>query len=222
MIKINSTKRGFTLLEMLVSLGVFAIVAVIAVGALVRITILNRQAQTLQSSMNNIAFAMESISRDLRVGTNYACEKDVSNIIWSSVEGSNLGQKECVVDANPSGNRIIAYDSGVKISDEHGGTCDLIYAFGFFQEGTIWSFKKAQQSSCGENLVDDAFYPIIDEGNTNITGYELGLNIDPLNSGSEYPVVFLRMKGYAGVKEKERSYFDIQTSVSQRTASIGI
>src|ERR1035437_4002808 len=64
---------GFTLIEMLVSISIFMVVAVVAVTALLKIVDANRKSQTLQDAINNINFAMDSITREIRVGNMYTC-----------------------------------------------------------------------------------------------------------------------------------------------------
>ena len=76
--------RGFTLVEMIVSLGIFAVVAVVALGALVRIMTANQKAQTLQSAMTNISFALESMSRELRSGITYHCDYDTTTGLYEN------------------------------------------------------------------------------------------------------------------------------------------
>src|SRR3989338_2524865 len=51
--------RGFTLVELIVSIGLFAIVMLISVGALLALTGANRKAQALQSVMNNLNVALD-------------------------------------------------------------------------------------------------------------------------------------------------------------------
>jgi len=219
MIKKTLTTRGFTLLEMLVSLGIFAIVAVIAVGALVRITGLNKQAQTLQASMNNIGYALENMSRDMRMRSQYTCVNDISQINTNNGSGpTDLSKSSCVVG---SGNNIIAYESAEHKDNSTPDGCNLVYAFGFLPNGTnpqTWSLNKAQQISCGSAL--SGFSPIIDQTNTIIDGYQLGV-YRPGGGGDQYARVFIRLKGYAGNREKEKNYFDIQTSVSERITEVG-
>jgi len=62
---------GFTLVEMLVALGIFSIVMLVAVSALLSVVDLNRKAQAAKSVMNNLNFALESMSREIRVGSDY-------------------------------------------------------------------------------------------------------------------------------------------------------
>ena len=63
--------QAFSLVEMIVSMAIFSVVAVIALGALTKIIASNRKAQSLQSSITNLNFMLDSMSRELRVGAYY-------------------------------------------------------------------------------------------------------------------------------------------------------
>lgn len=65
---------GFTLIEMIVSLAVFAGVITIAVGALLVLVATSNQLQQDQNIMVNLSFALDSMTREIRTGTNYYCE----------------------------------------------------------------------------------------------------------------------------------------------------
>jgi prepilin-type N-terminal cleavage/methylation domain-containing protein len=65
--------RGFTLVELLVSLALFSIVVVSALGAVLTISDANRRVQKNRAVMDNINLAMESMSRNIRLGRNYYC-----------------------------------------------------------------------------------------------------------------------------------------------------
>jgi len=65
--------RGFTLIEMLISTAIFAVVMVISLGALLAMSESDRKAQTLKSVINNLNFSLDSISRTVRTGSNYQC-----------------------------------------------------------------------------------------------------------------------------------------------------
>ncbi|MBP9701915.1 MAG: type II secretion system protein, partial [Candidatus Pacebacteria bacterium] len=68
---INTHKKGFTLVEMVVSMGIFSIVMVVAMGAFLKITEVNKRAQNVKNAVNNVNFTLEAISRELRTGKNY-------------------------------------------------------------------------------------------------------------------------------------------------------
>ncbi len=64
---------GFTIIEMIVAIGLFGVVMVIASGALLTMLDANRKAQTIKSVINNLSFALESMTREIRMGSNYHC-----------------------------------------------------------------------------------------------------------------------------------------------------
>lgn len=92
----SSSSGGFTLVEMIVAIFVFSVVMVIATGALVSIMGANRKAQSVKSVMNNVAFSLDSMTRALRVGTEYdcgvsACASEGSNTLtFTDVDGRNI------------------------------------------------------------------------------------------------------------------------------------
>lgn len=67
-------QRGFSLVEVLVSLSIFIVVVTISVGALMSLIAANARARNTQSAMTNISYALDSMTRDMRTGTDYDCE----------------------------------------------------------------------------------------------------------------------------------------------------
>lgn len=66
--KIKKEKRGFTLIEMLVSIAIFSLVLVVILGAIMSIVDANRKARTLMTVMNNLNFTVESMTRSFKTG----------------------------------------------------------------------------------------------------------------------------------------------------------
>lgn len=58
--------KGFTLIEMLVSLTLFSVVVVITIGSIFTIIDSNRKSQSLSLVMNDLNFAIESMTRDIK------------------------------------------------------------------------------------------------------------------------------------------------------------
>src|SRR3989338_10090490 len=67
---------GFTLLEMIVAVGVFAVLASLSVGSLLMLTGAQKKAATLQSIQDNLRFALEAMSKDARFGDQFYCSDD--------------------------------------------------------------------------------------------------------------------------------------------------
>ncbi|MDP3727105.1 MAG: type II secretion system protein [bacterium] len=67
----SSFRDGFTLLEMVVSFGIFSVVIVTAVGALIAISGAQSKAVNIQSIQDNVRFALESMTKEMRTGKSF-------------------------------------------------------------------------------------------------------------------------------------------------------
>ena len=65
--------RGFTLVEILVVLGVFSSVMVIAAGALLTTQSINTKLKESQSVLDNVNLSVELMARDIRYGSEFHC-----------------------------------------------------------------------------------------------------------------------------------------------------
>jgi prepilin-type N-terminal cleavage/methylation domain-containing protein len=205
-------KNGFTLVEMIVALGIFSIVAVVALGALVKIISANHKAQTLQASITNLNFALDAMSREMRVGNVYHCDDGSS-----ALNKSNYGVAGCTGASTRGGPQVITRIA--FRSSEVGGIneCNLIYAylFDYNLSKNIIELKKARQSNCndpitsasGGDFKDDS---IILDPNVTIDNYYVDV------TSATYPMATIRISGHAGTNEKEKTYFNVQTTVSAR------
>jgi prepilin-type N-terminal cleavage/methylation domain-containing protein len=201
---------GFTLLEMIVSLGIFTIVAVIAVGSLVRITSLNRQAQSMQAAMNNTNYILESISREMRFSKKFHCVPNDNSYNPGNTNG-NLSFQECNAGQGLNGKGLVFM---TPKQDPNDTNCYLINAYWFVSGGNqTMTIKKSQQNACGERLGSDTATEMIDTGNVTLQTADFTVSKP---AGGEYALTWIHLAGYSGAKEKEKNYFDIKTAVSQR------
>jgi len=67
-------RRGYTLIELIVAVGLFALIMTLASGAYLVMIGVNRNTQAVSTGINNLAFALESMTRTIRTGTSYHCE----------------------------------------------------------------------------------------------------------------------------------------------------
>ena len=70
----RGSQGGFTLIELLVSMSLFAIVAVFAVGSILTTGDLARTVQAKRTVIDSVHFAIETMSRKIKVGRNYHCD----------------------------------------------------------------------------------------------------------------------------------------------------
>ncbi len=67
----NSNNKGFTIIEMVVAVGVFAIVITILLAAFLNISSIQKRAEAQRIINDNLNFSLETMMREIRAGSNY-------------------------------------------------------------------------------------------------------------------------------------------------------
>jgi len=221
----KSVQSGFTLVEMIVALAVFAIVAVVAVGALLKITDANKKSQTLATAINNVNYAFESITRELRVGSNYDCVPAGAFILSGGTNNNNATPASCAMTSNnQTQGSAIAFLSSK--TDPSASTKNLTYSYYFepitLSGGTVaWTIAKAQQVnytdpiSCTNPPTSCASYAPIIDPSVIITSYSIQVSAGDVFKNDQ-PKAFIYISGYVGTTTVAKTYFDLQTTVSER------
>ncbi|NOY35893.1 MAG: prepilin-type N-terminal cleavage/methylation domain-containing protein [bacterium] len=62
---------GFTLIEMMVSVSLFAVVVSVALGAFLNVNTIQKKAISLRKVNDNLNYAVETMMREIRTGTSY-------------------------------------------------------------------------------------------------------------------------------------------------------
>ena len=71
--KKNNLVGGYTIIETMIALSIFLIVIIIGVGSLLNASLVNKKSQDTRSIMDSLNFAMEDMSRNIRIGYDYQC-----------------------------------------------------------------------------------------------------------------------------------------------------
>ncbi len=81
-------KRGFSLLELIVAIGVFSVVATMATGSLFILFKAQQKAVNVQAVQDNIRFGLETMAREIRTGVEFQnCPGDTS--CFQFIKGPN-------------------------------------------------------------------------------------------------------------------------------------
>lgn len=184
---VSSSRAGFTLLEMLVAVGLFAIVMLVAVGSLVSIIGANRRAQAQQDVVNNLAFALENMTRNIRTGTTYHCGEggvpiDVARACPNPEEGDTY----------------LAFEG--QNGNENNDEDQIVFRFND-QDGVI---ERSLDSG-------DEYAPLTSPA---VTVERLRFYVDGIPDGQ--PQVRIITGGFITDERGNQSRFDIDTLVSQR------
>ncbi|KND50365.1 MAG: putative Type IV pilus pilin [Parcubacteria bacterium C7867-007] len=69
----KNTRKGFSLIELVVSVGLFAVVMLLSTGAYLSLISLDRKARATNDLVTNLSFAIDTMERSLRTGSEFTC-----------------------------------------------------------------------------------------------------------------------------------------------------
>lgn len=181
---------GFTLVEMMVSVALFSVVLVVTLGTIMTIVDSNKKARSLMSVMNNLNFAVDSMTRSLKAGTEVTASPSLINGNCVSTRQIDYAN---VTAANPFARRWVTY-------------C-------LRETGDVGRITRKVGTDINQNGTEvDLTSPDVDIDYLTFTVWGSAL-------GSQ-PRILIKMEGTVKITEKIKSNFTIQTTVSQRQLNI--
>jgi len=113
-IKKTQKNRAFTLIELMVATSIFVIIMLASMSSLFIMLDATKNSKALRSAMDNVNFAMESMTRSIRMGTNYYCGTAGQSVNLSDFSNSNSHDDvNCTLIAfetqDPSATQKVAY-----------------------------------------------------------------------------------------------------------------
>lgn len=211
---------GFTLIEMIVSLGVFSIVVTMTIGAMLVLVSTNQQIQGEQSVMTNLAFAMDTMTREIRTGYNYYCEDSNDNGGNNNIfnDENDRGAEEIIGEetqpcAGGRGNGkrfqgLSFYEGGDSIT---GPSDRRILYFYDDEEKTI---KRRVGNNDAQSIVSSGL--VIQDAQFYVTGTD-DLNLP--GKDIEQPTVTVYIEAQEKGDPEDKTYY-LQTTVTQRTLDL--
>lgn len=188
----NKRHTGFTLIELVVSLGLFIVVMMISTGALLSLSATNDKVSSMRIAIDNLNLALDSMSREIRMGTAYHC--DYGN-------GVDTDPRDC--DFSNSADSF-------TFKSQKGG--QMVYRLNSNDPQNKYIERSKNITNTNTNNTDELFYAMtapelnIDYLTFIVVGADVGNN--------DQPRVIISIGGTAGVKEKSK--FNIQTTVTQK------
>ncbi|OHA17092.1 MAG: hypothetical protein A3G52_03900 [Candidatus Taylorbacteria bacterium RIFCSPLOWO2_12_FULL_43_20] len=190
--RIHEYHAGFSIIEMIVSVTIFIVVMTVAAGAVLTIADANRKSQSAKIAIDNLGFALESMSRHIRVGTSYSCTENPDEIDTVCKYNNGSGTKSDTFSfmfKDPNTDDP-AYQISYTINDNNDNALKTSVNLGDYESMTSPDIV----------ITDGGFY---------VEGSKKTDKIQPR-------VIFF-VKGYAGGSNpKHKTEFNLQTSVTQR------
>jgi len=228
MSRIRTRQSGFTLIEMIVSLGVFSVVVTIAVGALLILIASNRQLQDEQAILSNLSFALDSMSRELRTGSNYFCQshpnangsgrlfRDATDLNDSSSNGLDPDDVNDCHNGRPAGHNyqgVAFIEGGESITGVAEGR--ILYFFRETDDPDTQSLYRKVGDNAAEKIVSDGIY--ITDAEFFVTGSSplVATGVTDEHQAS----VTIYIEAAASPAANAKKHF-MQTTVTQRTLDI--
>lgn len=113
-------QKGFTLIEIMVAVSIFLVVMTTAMGAILGIFNANRKVSSLKAVMDNLNFAVETMSREMRFGTKYHCELN-ANALPPFTTPQDCGAGKLVSFLSSAGQQLTYAQSGNSIVESVDG-----------------------------------------------------------------------------------------------------
>lgn len=127
--------QGYTLIELIVSVGLFALVMMLASGAYLVMIGVNRHVQGVATGIDNLSFALEAMTRTIRTGSDYGCPS-------SGMDCTLGGSTFSVIDSSGV-NVIYTLSGGTIIQTRQGNPVSLtepsvnVSSLTFYTFGTV-------------------------------------------------------------------------------------
>ena len=131
----------------MVAVSIFVIVAVVATGALITISDVNRKAQAIKIAMDNVAFAMDSMVTNLREGSRFGCL--IGSVLPNNPVGVATGHLNAAANAGTYlGDECTSDGQGLIFKSERIGTAANYIIYRFFENSDgQGSIQKASTDS---------------------------------------------------------------------------
>lgn len=187
-------EEGFTLIEVMISIGLFTVIMIVGITAILGVNNTYRKSRTMRSAIDNLSFTMEDMARNIRLGRNYRCINN-NNVSPIDIEDPLDGNNCKGISFQPF------YDPVLGDPND-----EIIY---YVDEVNQSIFKATDGASLG--------YTPMNSVDLKIDGVTSGFTIfgASTNTDGEQPSVRIILNGTVDVGGNSTK-FNLQTTVSQR------
>ncbi len=198
----QNTTSGFTLLEMIVAVSVFIVAILIIIGSLVSLNEESRKARTVRIVTDNLSAAVDSMSRNIRMGSSYHCGCGVSGVPSTPGDATfPTAPRNCAMTdtLGNGGDVCMAFEPEAGLTST--SSDQVIYRL---------SGNRIERSTDGGVSYLPLTAPEIKITDLHFYVYGTSPTVDQ-------PVVTMTVRGTAALSVKTTTDFNIQTTIDART-----
>lgn len=185
-------QKGFTLVELMVSLSLFIVIVIALIGSLYTVNDASRKVQAMRTVMDNLNFAVESISRTVRTSEHISC--GAGGDCWFPIGGDSISMDSTLGEHRKVEYRWVIVNGKGVIQKKSTGILD---------DGSL-------------DLTDVIDWEAITAPEIDIDTVKFYVSGTSL-SDQQQPRVVVTIDGVATVQGGTTIPFSIQTYLSQRT-----
>jgi prepilin-type N-terminal cleavage/methylation domain-containing protein len=201
-------QKGFTLVEVMIAVGLFVVVMVYGIGSVLSTNTAHKKSQSQRAINDNLSFVIEDMSRNIRLGSNYRCPiglgsinptgyEFTANITDATAQDCEFGDESLTLSFDPMNAN---FDDPADTTDQMGYVINgnAIYkASASTYDGSAHTFIRITPPEV-----------IIDQ-------FKSGFTVIGTETTGTQPRVIVRLSGTVNYKNIVTP-FDIQTTLSQR------
>lgn len=211
----TQNNQGFTLVEVLVSITLFTVVAVIGISAVIVAKSSYEKNQAMKATSDSLMFVVEDISRTARLGDLYQC------IDISGTPSVNLTTIEEPADSDPGQNC-----EGVSYEPFWNATAgdpqdQIIYVFAQAEDGTGALFARSIDDQTAGGLIEvyGQYFQRITPRNLDIDLTRSGFDVIGAEGFVSQPRIIVRIHGTI-TERNQQTNLSLQTTISQRAIRV--
>lgn len=205
----KNKNSGFTVIEIVIAVGLFTVVMIIGIGAVLRVNQIHKKTSDTRQAIDSMHFVLEDMSRNIRLGSFYNCRASVGG----------LGETEdCPFEEGITPYQSMAFEKvNGNITDDGD---QVVYRIIEIPGTGIYKLVKGAGIACatsptGSGCLDLTPYSVHIDPNKSGFNIENAENPDPMSGDGTQPKVTIRLAGdivYLGITTP----FSVQTTISQR------
>ena len=192
---------------MIVAVSIFIITTLIVVGGLVSLSDAARKARATRTVTDNLGAAIESISRNMRIGSTFHCGCGTSGT--PSTPGDSTfptGSRNCPMTGNSGGGGDVCIAYEPPGGDPSSALDQVVYRL---------SSGRIQRSKDGGTTYLDITAPEL-----NVSTFRFYVGGTTVNDHQPFMTMIIR--AVAGERVESRTEFNIQTTISSRSPNFDL